>query len=137
MEKYIGVKAIMARPMSSATAEQLGYKVTHCDNGTENIGYEVEYEDGYKSWSPASAFEKAYVNVSELIVNRNVEPYAEHQERVITEFQELVTKTEALGKFLLSDFFKTIDPAEQERLKNQELVMTAYALILKERISNF
>lgn len=56
MKKYIGTKEVMAQPMSAEEAVKMGYKV---GSNTGN-GYEVEYKDGYKSWSPKEVFEEAY-----------------------------------------------------------------------------
>jgi hypothetical protein len=57
MKPYIGVKLVLAEPMNLVDAEELlGRKIKP---GNEE-GYLVEYEDGYKSWSPKEAFEKAY-----------------------------------------------------------------------------
>lgn len=54
---YIGVKVVKATKMNRDTASAKGYRI---DGTSENNGFEVEYEDGYKSWSPQSVFEKAY-----------------------------------------------------------------------------
>lgn len=57
MKRYIGTKIIKAEPMNLVDAEEmLGRKI---QPGNEE-GYLVEYEDGYRSWSPKEAFEKAY-----------------------------------------------------------------------------
>ena len=50
MQKYIGCKLVEAAPKKK--------------DGKE--GYTVKYQDGYTSWSPAEAFERAY-----LVVNDN------------------------------------------------------------------
>lgn len=55
MKTYIGIKKVKAQPMTAAEAVQYGYKV-----GNHKDGYEIEYPDGYKSWSPKEAFENAY-----------------------------------------------------------------------------
>lgn len=62
MKNFIGVKMIvaMAMVMSDAIAEH-GYR----PNGDQpyndaDEGYLVEYEGGYKSWSPKDVFEAAY-----------------------------------------------------------------------------
>ncbi|MCT7911663.1 DUF2829 domain-containing protein [Arcobacter lacus] len=57
MNKYIGVKIILAIPMMLNTAEELLKRKIQANN---EDGYLVEYEDGYKSWSPKEVFEKAY-----------------------------------------------------------------------------
>ena len=38
----------------------------HSDNGQKDLsgGYFITYEDGYKSWSPAEAFEKGYTLIN-------------------------------------------------------------------------
>lgn len=61
-----------------------------------------------------------------------------HQLRVVEEHNELVTKIKSLTEFILnSEVFKSLDAAEQSRLRNQESVMIEYAKILSVRIENF
>ena len=61
-----------------------------------------------------------------------------HQQRVVDEKTELDTKATALSKFIgESPIFETIDPAEQERLKEQNDVMWQYSEILGARIAAF
>ena len=59
---YLGVKLIKARKAwrinGSAIVYDMNRMVQHDDVVDE--GYEVEYPDGYKSFSPKDAFEKAY-----------------------------------------------------------------------------
>lgn len=55
---YGGFKIIKAAPMNGREAHEKGYKLGMY--GNEGAGYEVTYEDGYKSWSPVDVFEKAY-----------------------------------------------------------------------------
>lgn len=52
---YIGIKFVDAVPMTADVAEKNGYKVS----GNKDDGYEVTYDDGYKSWCPKDVFEKA------------------------------------------------------------------------------
>ena len=49
MRSYIGTKIVQAEPEAK--------------DGRE--GYAVVYEDGYRSWSPKEAFERAYRPVTE------------------------------------------------------------------------
>ena len=61
-----------------------------------------------------------------------------HQQRVIDEKTELDKKATALSEFIgHSDAFETIDPAEQERMKEQNDVMWQYSEILGARIAAF
>ena len=62
---YIGVKMIKARKAwrinGSAIVYDMNRMVQHDDVVDE--GYEVEYPDGYKSFSPKDVFEKAYYQI--------------------------------------------------------------------------
>lgn len=61
-----------------------------------------------------------------------------YQQRVIDEKTELDTKAKALSEFIgNSPIFETLDPAEQERLKEQNDVMWQYSEILGTRIVAF
>lgn len=65
MKKFIGTKVIMAEPMTMVEAQKvLGREIKPATD--EEVGYLVEYEDGYKSWSPKSVFEKAYREVGSV-----------------------------------------------------------------------
>ena len=56
--KYIGVKIVGAVPMTRENFEaQHGRSVGGDIHGE---GYEVEYENGYKAWSPKAVFDAAY-----------------------------------------------------------------------------
>lgn len=59
MQKYIGVKLIKAEPMTSTEATRYTNRPLP-ENERGRDGYLVEYEDGYRSWSPKSIFEGAY-----------------------------------------------------------------------------
>lgn len=61
-----------------------------------------------------------------------------HQQRVVDEKTELDKKATALSEFIgNSHIFPTLDPAEQERLKEQNDVMWQYSEILGARIASF
>lgn len=61
-----------------------------------------------------------------------------HQERVVAERAELEKKAASLSEFIGNNpIFETLDPAEQERLKEQNDVMWRYYEILVARIAAF
>ena len=60
-----------------------------------------------------------------------------HQLRVMDERRELDEKRAKLQEFLKSELFKTLDEAEQFRLKMQCSVMCLYSDILTARIAAF
>lgn len=63
MAKFIGVKVIEAVPMTAYEANDKGHKIGN--HSFEEDGYEVTCPDGYKSWSPAKEFEKAYYKLED------------------------------------------------------------------------
>lgn len=65
MSKFIGVKMIEAVPMRASMALSAGYKIGNAH--PDDMGYEVTYPDGYKSWSPAKEFKKAYYKLEDLL----------------------------------------------------------------------
>lgn len=65
MAKFIGVKMIEPVPMTAREANDKGYRIGN--HSFEENGYEVTYPDGYKSWSPAKEFEKAYYKLETLL----------------------------------------------------------------------
>lgn len=115
MRHYIGTKIIQAEP----------------EVREGNAGYAVVYEDGYRSWSPAEAFEKAYVDLGEL---GDIPPF--HQ-RLIGEMRELEDR---LGKLRELDnnaehFEKVIsDPTARNLLMTQESAMAIYLNTLRRRV---
>lgn len=61
-----------------------------------------------------------------------------HQQRVVDERTELDKKAHALSEFIgNSPVFETLNPEEQERLKEQNDVMWQYSEILERRIEAF
>ena len=57
------VSPIEAVPMRASMALSAGYKIGNAH--PDDIGYEVTYPDGYKSWSTAKEFEKAYYKLED------------------------------------------------------------------------
>lgn len=56
---YIGIKVVDAEPMTAEVAEKKGYRIS----GNTGDGYEVTYNDGYKSWCPREVFIENYYPV--------------------------------------------------------------------------
>lgn len=64
-KQYIGTKIVKAWPAYRCTLP--GHHVTYAalddivpSGSVTEEGYRVEYEDGYRSWSPKDVFERAY-----------------------------------------------------------------------------
>lgn len=59
---YIGCKLIKAKPMTRGEFDKYrGLSMSHNHGNPEDAGYLVKYSDDYESWSPADAFEAAYL----------------------------------------------------------------------------
>ncbi len=92
MKKYIGTKTVYAQPMTADEAKEKGYKVG--DNTGD--GYEVEYKDGYKSWSPDKAFDEAY-RVAETPLDRMEIEYSELSEKIY-KLRDFITRNKSVAK---------------------------------------
>ena len=53
-QTFITTKIVSAKSMLAIDAETKGYRTN--DVPSETAGYEVTYEDGYKSWCPIKTF---------------------------------------------------------------------------------
>jgi hypothetical protein len=60
-----------------------------------------------------------------------------HQQRVIDEKSELDEKLLKLRSFLTSSFFQTLPDDERGRLELQEVHMSGYSEVLRDRIESF
>lgn len=138
MSKFIGVKMVEAVPMTASEAFNKGYRVSSNLND-DTQGYEVTYEDGYKSWCPKDVFEKNNVK----IIEENLEDFVnitdnapDFIKRMGVEHNELVDKYNKLNAFIFTDYFSTLDENRKSRMFIQRNIMKAYIAILQERIDN-
>ena len=150
MEKYTGVKEILAKPMNRKEYNDYRSWELPADENGDDEGFLVEYvqsetspnvnhpaHKGYISWSPKDVFEESYIktNISLSLKGKEYEP---HQTRVLNELDELISKVNALENFIETGFFKDrLDSEEQQRLKQQLIVMQTYQSILIQRINQF
>jgi hypothetical protein len=126
MKKFIGTKQVKAEPMKLGefikTTGRNPYANSSDIHGTNEEGYIVEYEDGYKSWSPKEVFEKAY-KVAET-----------HIDRMSIEFEELRERMKKLKNFLYSYKVFELDKEEVYLLERQYNQMDSYAQTLFQRL---
>ena len=125
MRKYTGTKTVKACPMSLGEAEKvLGRKIetSAVENREESEGYLVEYEDGYRSWSPKDVFDKAY-RVSET-----------HLDRMNIELQEVEERYLNGRKFTFTQEFRKLDSTKRDALRKQLDSMENYLYLLSRRI---
>ena len=125
MTKYTGTKTVKACPMSLGEAEKvLGRKIetSAVENREESEGYLVEYEDGYRSWSPKDVFDKAY-RVSET-----------HLDRMNIELQEVEERYLKGRKFTFTQEFRKLSDKKRDALRKQLDSMENYLYLLSRRI---
>ena len=120
---FIGTKTVKAEPMSAECANSMGYRVPTKLMNT--MGYEVEYEDGYKSWCPKDVFEKHY-KVAETYLDR-----------MKIEHAELTARLAKLSKALecsADEGIKKFGAKQYSLMIVQHEFMTHYADALEARI---
>lgn len=152
MEKYTGVKEILAKPMNRKEYNDYrGWELPTDENG-EDEGFLVEYiqsetspnvnhleHKGHISWSPKDVFEESYIEDQINFTNqKKMSELEPHQLRVIDELEDLAMKGFKLSDFIETEFFKEkLDSKEQQILKQQLIVMRTYESILVSRINQF
>ena len=94
MKKFIGIKFVNVEPMSASVAKGKGYRV---ENNNDE-GYEVTYEDDYKSWCPKHVFDKASAEVKneELAETARLMVSADYKERFIAEYIQIKNRYNGL-----------------------------------------
>lgn len=120
MKHYIGVKHIKAEPQ-----EKDG-----------KAGYKVVYDDGYESWSPKEAFEKAYFETTDRVSNAIESNVPDYIYRMYIEGGELEERICKLGKFIESEKFDGLTEIQRHYLIIQLNAMKTYEEVLCARIVN-
>ena len=131
---FITTKVVDAIPMQALQAELKGFRTNNVPS--ETAGYEVTYEDGYKSWCPKDVFDKNAVELKDLECFNNTcqDNYPDYVKRMFNEESELKDKIcKALG-FINSEKFNELDGHQQKMLIKQYNFMLGYLNILRERI---
>lgn len=129
MKKYIGTKQVSAEPMNLGefikTTGRNPYANSPEMHGNNEEGYIVEYEDGYKSWSPKEVFEKAYKCADTFI------------DRLFIKHSDLMEKFEKCATFVDSEKFREVvkDDYPAFLLSLQRDLMGRYAAILEQRMA--
>ena len=125
MTQFTGTKTVKACPMPLGEAEKVlgrSIETSAVENREATEGYLVEYEDGYRSWSPKDVFDKHY-RISET-----------HVDRMIIEKEEVEGRYLEGRKFSFSQIFRNLSEEKRNLLKKQLNTMEAYLYILSRRI---
>lgn len=96
--KFIGIKFVDAEPMTASVAKEKGYRVEN-NNGD---GYEVTYEDGYKSWCPKHVFDKANSLVRNEVLAKTASGMVspDYKERFVAEYVQVKNRYAGLMKMI-------------------------------------
>ena len=136
MNSFITIKVVSTEVITAKTAREKGYRTNDCPDDLN--GYEVFYEDGYKSWCPISTF------LDNAIDLRSEEDYKvkcpiwapDYLKRMFEEFDELKNKFIKLKTFVTGDRFKELDEVQQHYLRLQYNFMNGYLNVLGHRIEH-
>lgn len=140
LNHYVGTKIVLAKPMTRQEYNDYrGWKLPENENGND-AGYLVEYPEGisnhaehrgYISWSPASQFDMAYIDLG------NLQKHPSHEQRVFGELAQLGQRLSALQKFSKDDRFLKLPYKIRDLMLEQCRVMTRYLFILEDRVKSF
>lgn len=131
LKKYVGTKAIKAKPMTRGAYNDLrGWTVPENENPADD-GYLVVYPngepnvegyDGYVSWSPKKQFDDVYY-IAETF-----------KDRLVIEYEELEKKFDALVEFLKTEQFRSLSSEMKVEMEFQKEAMGDYLECLLNRL---
>ena len=131
---YIGIKFISAVPMTAEVAEEKGYRVSN----NKGDGYEVTYDDGYKSWCPKDVFERHNFIIKNEELAKTCEGMVspDYKERFKAEYIQLKNRLEGLKRMLDAWDNGTLaftPTCPRDLYDVQESAMRMYLDVLKRR----
>lgn len=144
-QHYVGTKIIVAWPAKGAPKARVcgvdchpgsdacnGYCTGTADSPATLDpvdGYAVKYPDGYQSWSPAAAFEAAYLPLG------HIGGWPEHVQRMLAEHAQLDDRITKGETFAAGPVFARLPELERALLLAQLDAMRAYRGLLSTRIT--
>lgn len=134
IKRFVTTKIVDACPMQALQAELKGYRTNNIPS--ETAGYELIYEDGYKSWCPKDVFDENAVEVIDIdcSIHKCQDNYPDYVNRMITEEYELLDKIHKIFDFSNTEEFDKLDEYKQNMLRKQNRFMLGYLHALRERI---
>lgn len=126
MKTYLGTKLVTAKSMTRPEAEfVLGRVIKPAKQNYSDEGYLVQYEDGYRSWSPKEVFEKAYKPADNFI------------DRMVIERDELQKRLVWLTSSLMTEgFHEKVGDKQYYWMQEQRNAMEIYVEVLNKRITH-
>lgn len=124
--KAIGIKMVDLLPMCAAEAKDKGYHVNGKSGDTP--GYEVTYNNGYKSWSPKEVADAAYFILDEKndgtkILKEDVEKFITDVDTITVGDKTTVVNTHTLTGFDIIKHSSCVDPKNYSEELGKEYAM--------------
>ena len=121
MKKYIGVKTIKAEPMNFKDYNIAFNRVVPATLG--EAGYLVEYEDGYKSWSPKKVFDRSYfeLSVDNKITDKEVNRFIGDVKISKLDEKTTIVTSEGLTGFVSHAVSSCVDPKNYDEEIGKEI----------------
>jgi len=131
MKYYIAVKAVKAKPMTFGEygIHVDGYVHTGKVSIPDRPGYLVEYSDGYKSWSPAKAFESSHLEIDDptKITEADIDRFIGNSEETVSvgKLDEKTTLVKLIPRtgFVQYGVSNCVDPKNYDELLGAEICM--------------
>lgn len=138
MKTYIGIKKIEAEPMNRGDYNKYRGWTIPADENPADDGYLVKYPDGYESWSPKSAFDKAYseVGVNPLIDTSLLVKSSDFKDRFKAEYYQTKIRYDKLRQMIVKYEAGTLNfepKCNMELFKAQAKSMDNYLYTLETR----
>lgn len=131
--EILTVKRIQANPMKATEARCNGYGIG--DSTLQTQGFEITYEDGYKSWCPCSIIEHNGIPSSDkYFIPEKESNMPDYINRMHDEFDDLKDKFVKLQEFIKTNEYKQLDLCRQNYLKLQYTFMEGYLSVLAHRV---
>ena len=131
--EILKVNRIQVKEMFALEAQEKGYRVNDCNNHTP--GFEVIYEDGYKSWCPCTIIAHNGIPSSDkYFIPERESNMPDYINRMHDEFDDLRDKFIKLQDFIKTDEYKQLNACRQNYLKLQYTFMEGYLSVLSHRI---
>lgn len=136
MKKYIGTKLVEAAPAYKCISTGKTFAIDEMaedaarENGLE-LGYLVQYPDGYRSWSPKDTFEKAYLQIDNnkdlpsgvSIGHKMIEDFISEVETVTMGGSTTVVRCSLRNGFVIVESSSCVDPRNYSEKVGREICM--------------
>lgn len=124
--KAIGIKMVELVPMRASMATQYGYKIGNAN--TDDMGYEVTYSDGYKSWTPKKVADVVYFPLSPendgtKILKEDVEKFITDADVATISDKIIVIDAHTLTGFDVAKHYSCNDPKNYSKERNIQYIM--------------